>query len=680
MTRFVRSICAAVALLASAASAFGQSSILQGGPWVPGHAPMYVGQGMSQPIVQDSGAAGSPTAGMGLSELLMVARGTGTGPYPGQGTGPLGTINCEYDGPAPNNHYLCFSPNAQGGALIATGASGTATAQPLCFNVNGAPFCLGGGSGTAIATYTAPTVVGVFPCWSTTSGNLAGCSNGAATLVGNPSASPGNPVAFTIPSLPARGAPDANNDKIPIQNNSTGAINYVTPGQIAVSATAGVSSLGGVTGAITLGSNMQIVGQQLNAVVGGSSGQILYNNAGVFGGFTAGGDCTVVPSTGVFTCLKVNGVNFGTFATANAATPPAIGGTTPAAGSFSSLTDTGITGSTQCVQANSSGTFAGAGAGCVSLSGNNAWTGNNYFGGIPLFDVLSAAHGCAAADPTGTTDSTASIQCHIDYLNSTYAGGIVWLSPGNYLAASTIHVSGGVWIKGASIDSAAIHTNTDTNVLSFYITGGTCPSGGMNAGLDNISVYGYQNAGAGQPTVKVGANCLVNFYSSRLWFGAQGLNTAGTDGLCFNTTIAGYTENVFSSGSNWYVRCKLDSISTGIPSFSSFVQGANAAGLAVAENYFEETDLSVAGSGATWSLFYDDVNGNGYLKFVNSIFDSPVLINHVAKAMMVSATFGSTVAHNSGSMSVVGSTSISGSLTITGAGGRSCAGNLGITC
>src|SRR6185437_3903254 len=48
---------------------------------------------------------------------------------------------------------------------------------------------------------------------------------------------------------------------------------------------------------------------------GGTAGQIQYNNAGAFGGFTASGDCTIVTSTGVVTCLDTNGVPFTVLAT-----------------------------------------------------------------------------------------------------------------------------------------------------------------------------------------------------------------------------------------------------------------------------------------------------------------------------------------------------------------------------
>jgi hypothetical protein len=44
---------------------------------------------------------------------------------------------------------------------------------------------------------------------------------------------------------------------------------------------------------------------------GGTSGQIQYNNAGAFAGFTASGDCTINTSTGVMTCASLNGVSYG---------------------------------------------------------------------------------------------------------------------------------------------------------------------------------------------------------------------------------------------------------------------------------------------------------------------------------------------------------------------------------
>lgn len=129
-----------VALCLTVSPGWAQSSLLQGGPWTPGHAPAYVPSGSSQAVVTDSGPARGGATGAGLSELLLQATGTGTPPYVGQGTGPFGAIQCMNDGPtnaAAGYHFLCFSPNASGGGLIAYGAGGIASSLPLNFNVNG---------------------------------------------------------------------------------------------------------------------------------------------------------------------------------------------------------------------------------------------------------------------------------------------------------------------------------------------------------------------------------------------------------------------------------------------------------------------------------------------------------------------------------------------------------------
>ncbi len=53
---------------------------------------------------------------------------------------------------------------------------------------------------------------------------------------------------------------------------------------------------------------------------GGSSGQLQYNNGGVFGGLTISGDGTLNTTTGALTVTETNGVAFGTAATANTGT------------------------------------------------------------------------------------------------------------------------------------------------------------------------------------------------------------------------------------------------------------------------------------------------------------------------------------------------------------------------
>ena|SRR5579885_1297181 len=127
-------------LLVAAQAAHAQTALLQGGPWAPGHVPMYAVGGNSQAVAVDSGPALGGSTGVGLSELGLSVRGTGTPPYANAGTGPLGTNLCDYDAPTDNAagyHYLCLSPNAQNGGLIAYGAGGSADQLPLRFSVNG---------------------------------------------------------------------------------------------------------------------------------------------------------------------------------------------------------------------------------------------------------------------------------------------------------------------------------------------------------------------------------------------------------------------------------------------------------------------------------------------------------------------------------------------------------------
>src|SRR5262244_3633966 len=167
--------------------AMGGGSLLQGGAWTQGHTPMYVGQGSSQAIVQDSAPASGGGNGVGLSEELLIARGMGTPPFVGQGSGPSGTNWCDYDAPTNNPtgyHFICISPNVNGSALITTGAGGSASAQPLTFSINGINTTYSGSMPTLISVGASFTggLISVSGSPITTSGTLgfsvAGTSGG----------------------------------------------------------------------------------------------------------------------------------------------------------------------------------------------------------------------------------------------------------------------------------------------------------------------------------------------------------------------------------------------------------------------------------------------------------------------------------------------------------------------
>ena len=200
-------------LLALCSTAQAQQTLLQSGPWIPGHAPQYVGSGSSQPVLQDSGTAAGGAIGVGLSELGITVRGIGTGPFSNGGTGPYYANLCDYDGPVTNvttgYHYFCFSPNAQGGGLIAYGAAGGAAQLPLNFIVNGVTYSFPFSSGGIVGPGT--TTIGDLAVWNNTTGTLLKDvaqltlaqlpSIGGGTVLGNSTGGLATPTALsTLPT------------------------------------------------------------------------------------------------------------------------------------------------------------------------------------------------------------------------------------------------------------------------------------------------------------------------------------------------------------------------------------------------------------------------------------------------------------------------------------------------
>ena len=171
-----RWIVAALVFLAASSGAAAQTAVTQGGTWTQGHPLMYSSPTGARPVAQDPGAAGGGAAGYGISELLQVNRGTGSAPYAGTGTGPLGAHTCLYDGPTTATagyHYLCLDANANGGGLLDYGYGGAASSLPFTFMLNGAPASLIAGPGV--------TITGTFPNQKI---SVAGIGTGTVQSVG----------------------------------------------------------------------------------------------------------------------------------------------------------------------------------------------------------------------------------------------------------------------------------------------------------------------------------------------------------------------------------------------------------------------------------------------------------------------------------------------------------------
>lgn len=366
------------AALAAPTATLAQTAVLQGGPWVAGHAPIYNRSGGAQAVVIDSGPAGSNTTGQGLSELNVTARGSGTAPYAGQGTGPNGEIMCLQDAVSTNAtgyHYLCFSANAQSGGLLSYGAGGAASTLPFNFIVNGTtyafPFAVGGiiGPGT--------TVVNDPLCWNNTAGTLVKTCTGAAPLT-----------------------------------------------------------------------------------IGGTNGQIQYNNAGALGGFTVSGDGTLVSSTGVLTISKIGNVSVvlgGTLTTSNAfTTAGAFPITLTAVGSTSvTLPQTGtlatLAGSEALTNKSINGLTITSSTGTLTVTNAKTLTASNTltFSGTDGSTLNIGTGGTLAS--AAFTASTAYVPSNTQITNS-IGSDVALNNVSNYFTGPTVaQGSTGTWFASGSV-------------------------------------------------------------------------------------------------------------------------------------------------------------------------------------------------------------------------------------
>lgn len=227
------------------------------------------------------------------------------------------------------------------------------------------------------------------------------------------------------------------------------------------------------------------------------------NASNVAAGVAMSGDCTIVAS-GAITCTKTNGVAFGTFATQNYATPPAIGLTTPAAAKFTTLGLTGLSSGTcstsLALDASNNVVTTACGTGYWTLSGTDIH--NNNAGNV----------GVGVTSPAGKLD-----------VRYTPTSAPMTLG-GTPLVGTAMVVEGSSGTPSTSNDS--------TMLITRYEGTGTSPHGTLNVTTESTSTsisyngVGIWNFMQGDATsvgdvIGIAATC-------------QEQSTSGTSYSCYN--------------------------------------------------------------------------------------------------------------------------------------------------
>ena len=132
----------------------------------------------------------------------------------------------------------------------------------------------------------------------------------AASFKCNPSTSIANAQDCTIQGLTFSASPDANNDRVLVYSASTGELYSRSPGNLARSGgTAGVTSLGGLTGVVGLEDGLKVTGSNLDLGNGlSTSGGTLAASLGAGLAFS-GSNIAWTATTAPYTSARTGGVS-----------------------------------------------------------------------------------------------------------------------------------------------------------------------------------------------------------------------------------------------------------------------------------------------------------------------------------------------------------------------------------
>ena len=428
-------------------------------------------------IVASSPIVATPTTlGVSLSCPTCGVSGSGTN-FTVLGGSTLGSANFNATSPTADASYLALLPKISGGDFIveapyATGAAfgvmegdastitmtagvascTTATTSQLgCVKPDGT--VITDTAGAITVPKASSSVFGVVKVDGTTITASSGVISATQAISGGTS---GEVAIFgsasTITSAIALGTTGSDIPQLSsgLLNNSV--VNWAAPSAIGTGTPAAgtfsaltLSSITGSAQCLHVNSSGVVSGTGADCgsggsgVPGGSSGQLQWNNGGVFAGLTMSGDASIVASTGAITVTKSNGVAFGSAAFEPTSYFQTALGYTPAhAGANSDITS--LAGLTTPLSVPQGGTGAGTLSGYVFANGTSAFTASSTISGSAITGPIPGNAGnltCCATLPNGTLAVTQAVNNNSQDLATTaYVA-----TPGN-ISPTSISLSG----------------------------------------------------------------------------------------------------------------------------------------------------------------------------------------------------------------------------------------------
>jgi hypothetical protein len=245
-------------------------------------------------------------------------------------------------------------------------------------------------------------------------------------------------------------------------------------------------------------------------------------------------------------------------------------------------------------------------------------------------DVTTAENGCFAAVGDGVADDTAAIQSHIDYMAATYGGGIVGFPPRKYIVGGDgLIVSKGVRLIGASRAATYLQQATDNSTVTFDASTGY-------AELSGIFVQGYQGAKPTRNTIEIAPGVCVFIRDCNIWGGLAAIHHQGVDGTIQDSFICGQEYGIYSTGANWYIRVKLDTVGYLNPKIG-FTQSTSVPPTRM-ENHLLQCDFS---GNFEHSLILQDASNEAMSCFQSCVFSSPITISGAKWSNFIGCEFGS---------------------------------------